>query len=128
MPTQKEELKRLLQRDREVTISVIGRKSGKTISRPVWFVLETDRLHLLPVQGSNTQWYRNLLCNRWIKISTKNAQAEFEGTPITDPNMVSTVVDQFRHKYGAGDVKKYYAKFDVAVLVDLAGESIDKKR
>jgi hypothetical protein len=26
------------------------------------------------------------------------------------------VVDKFRDKYGAGDVKKYYSKFDVAVL------------
>jgi hypothetical protein len=26
------------------------------------------------------------------------------------------VVDKFRAKYGAGDVKKYYSKFDVAVV------------
>jgi len=26
------------------------------------------------------------------------------------------VVEKFRDKYGAGDVKKYYSKFDVAVL------------
>jgi hypothetical protein len=27
------------------------------------------------------------------------------------------VVDKFREKYGAKDVKKYYSKFDVAVVV-----------
>jgi len=35
-------------------ISVIGRKSGKTISIPVWFVLEGAKLFLLPVRDSDT--------------------------------------------------------------------------
>jgi hypothetical protein len=29
------------------------------------------------------------------------------------------VIEKFREKYGAADVKKYYSKFDVAVLVDV---------
>jgi hypothetical protein len=29
------------------------------------------------------------------------------------------VVEKFRKKYGAGDVKKYYAKFDVAIVVHI---------
>jgi hypothetical protein len=32
---------------------------------------------------------------------------------------VSSVVENFRDKYAARDVKKYYSKFDVAVVVDL---------
>jgi hypothetical protein len=28
------------------------------------------------------------------------------------------VVEKFRAKYGAGDVKKYYSKFDVAVVAE----------
>jgi hypothetical protein len=33
---------------------------------------------------------------------------------------VRDVVEKFRAKYGAGNVKKYYSKFDVAVEVLLA--------
>jgi hypothetical protein len=33
------------------------------------------------------------------------------------------MVEKFREKYGAKDVKKYYSKFDVAVMVELAGTS-----
>jgi hypothetical protein len=29
------------------------------------------------------------------------------------------VIEKFREKYGAGDVKKYYSTFDVAVVVQL---------
>ena len=54
------ELKDRLARYRQIKLSVIGRKSGKTISIPVWFVLEDEKLYLLPVQGSDTQWYKNV--------------------------------------------------------------------
>jgi hypothetical protein len=53
---------------RQIKISVIGRKSGNTISIPVWFVLEGAKLYLLPVQGSDTQWYTNVLYSPWIRI------------------------------------------------------------
>jgi hypothetical protein len=62
------ELKARLSRYRQIKISVIGRTSGKTISIPVWFVLEDDKLYLLPVKGSDTQWYKNTLKNPSIRI------------------------------------------------------------
>jgi hypothetical protein len=122
VPTANEKLKTRLAKDRQIKISVIGRKSGKAISRPVWFVFEGDKLYLLPVKGSDTQWYQNLLRNRWIRISIRSAEGEFEGTPITDSGEVSSVVEKFRQKYGPSDVKKYYSKFDVAVVVDLTDD------
>jgi deazaflavin-dependent oxidoreductase (nitroreductase family) len=113
------ELKSRLTRYRQIKLSVIGRKSGKTISIPVWFVLEGEKLYLLPVQGSDTQWYRNVLKNPSIRIDARGAEAEFQAVPITDAKTVKSVIDKFREKYGAKDVKKYYSKFDVAVSVEL---------
>ena len=112
-------LKDHLSRSREITISVTGRKSGRTISIPVWFVLEDNKLYLLPVSGSDTQWYKNVLTNPSIRIKAGSAEAERKFVPITDPKEVASVVEKFRVKYGAGDVKKYYSKLDVAVLADL---------
>jgi deazaflavin-dependent oxidoreductase (nitroreductase family) len=119
MPARKDDLKDRLSRYREIKISVTGRKSGRTISIPVWFVLEDDKLYLVPVQGSDTQWYKNVLHNPAIRIDARGAEAEFQAVPITDAKRVSSVVEKFREKYGAKDVKKYYSKFDVAVLVQL---------
>ena len=34
--------------------------------------------------------------------------------PVTDAKAVKSVVEKFREKYGAKDVRKYYSKFDVA--------------
>ena len=109
-------LKDHLSRYREIKISVTGRKSGRTISIPVWFVFEDDKLYLLPVQGSDTQWYKNVLKNPSIRIDARGAEGEFNAVPITDAKQVSSVAEKFRAKYGASDVKKYYSKFDVAVV------------
>jgi hypothetical protein len=64
-------------RYRQIKISVIGRKSGKTISIPVWFVLEGEKLSLLPVRGSGMQWFKNLLQNPSIGIDARGVEAEF---------------------------------------------------
>jgi hypothetical protein len=114
-PIQNETLKARLARSREIHISVIGRKSGRTISIPVWFVSEGDNLYLLPVQGSDTQWYKNVLNKPLIGIKAGSTEDELKAIPITEAKQVSSVVEKFRSKYGAGDVKKYYSKFDVAV-------------
>jgi deazaflavin-dependent oxidoreductase (nitroreductase family) len=115
-PAKNDVLKDHLSRYREIKISVTGRKSGRTISIPVWFVFEDDKLYLLPVQGSDTQWYKNVLKNPSIRIDARGAEGEFNAVPITDAKQVSSVVEKFRTKYGASDVKKYYSNFDVAVV------------
>ncbi len=116
MPAPKDGLRDRLSRSSEINITVTGRKSGRAISNPIWFVFDNDKLYLLPVQGSDTQWYKNVLKNPSIGIDAGGAHGEFQAVPITDAAGVSSVVNKFREKYGAGDVKKYYAKFDVAVL------------
>ncbi|HEY6268736.1 MAG TPA: nitroreductase/quinone reductase family protein [Candidatus Acidoferrum sp.] len=119
MPGRDDALRDHLSRSREVNISVTGRKSGRAISIPVWFVLEDEALYLLPVQGSDTQWYKNVLKKPSIRIDAGGAVAELRVVPVTDATQVSSVVEKFRDKYGASDVKKYYSKFDVAVFVPM---------
>ena len=112
-------LKDRLSRYREIKLSVTGRKSGRTISIPVWFVLEDGTLYLLPVYGSDTEWYKNVLKKPSIRVDARGTEGGFRAVPITDAKRVSSVVEKFREKYGAGDVKKYYSKFDVAVLAQM---------
>ena len=119
MATRNDALKDRLSRSREINISVTGRKSGRAISIPVWFVLEEGKLYLLPVQGSDTQWYKNVLNNPMIRIEARGAEAEVKVVVVTDTTQVSSVVEKFRAKYGTVDVKKYYSKFDVAILAEM---------
>ena len=99
----------------EIDLTVKGRKSGQDISRPVWFVHEDDKLYLLPVQGSDTNWYRNVLKDPTVKISAHGQELNGKANTITDDNKVKEIIQKFRSKYGNSDVQKYYSKFDVGI-------------
>ncbi len=79
MAKRNDDLKDRLSRSSEITITVTGRKSGRTISNPVWFVAEDDKLYLLPVKGSDTQWYKNVLKNPSIRIDCGRRRGRTEG-------------------------------------------------
>src|ERR671920_2456620 len=101
----KAELHQRLNRASEIRLSVKGRKSGRDIPRPVWFVHEGNILYLLPVQGSDTSWYKNLLADSTLKISVNGGGEEIpsRGKSITDRNRVDNTVRKFKSKYGEGD-------------------------
>jgi hypothetical protein len=114
----KADLHQRLNRVSEIRLSVKGRKSGRDIPRPVWFVHESNNLYLLPVQGSDTNWYKNLLVEPTLKISVNGGEEiPAKGKPITDSSRVNDIFGKFDSKYGG--VKRYYPKVDVAVEVPL---------
>ena len=119
MTTHDSSLKNSLARHQEINLSVIGRKSGRTISIPVWFVAEDNTLYLLPVQGSDTQWYKNVQAKPSVRIGVGQTEVEVKVVLTTDAKQVASVVEKFRAKYGPSNVKKYYSKFDVAVVAQL---------
>ena len=105
MAEAKESLKDRISHLSEITISVTGRKSGQTISNPVWFVLEGETLYLLPVKGTDTQWYKNVLKNPLMHIRAGGAESEVKISPVADAKKVAAVVEKFRHKDGAGKAR-----------------------
>lgn len=108
-----------LDRSKELQIAVTGRKTGRERSTPVWFVREGKTLLLLPVTGSRSQWYKNVLKAKQMKISSGKLGLQLSAKPITDGKSVGSVADKFRKKYGIGDVKKYYSRLDAAIELTL---------
>jgi hypothetical protein len=113
-------IKEVLKSTDEIEITVTGRASGRKISNPVWFVQEGERFYLPPVRGSDSDWYKNVLKNPAITLAANEVTWTAQATPITDAGKVGYIVEKFRAKYGADEVKRYYSKFDVAVEVPLA--------
>jgi deazaflavin-dependent oxidoreductase (nitroreductase family) len=108
-----------LQASQEIGLTVTGRKSGREITNPVWFVQEGDRLYLLAVNGSDSDWFKNVLKDPTIRLAAGGSQVTARAKPITDPAAVGQVVGKFRARYGTGDVDRYYPKRNVAVEVPL---------
>ena len=72
---------------------------------------------MLPVQGSDTNWYKNSLVDPTLKISVNDLESPARSKPVTDSKSVDDIVKKFKSKYSEGEVKKYYSKFDAAVEV-----------
>jgi hypothetical protein len=115
-----EEFKKTLEASREIELTVTGRTSGREISMPVWFVSDGEKLYLVPVRGSDSDWYKNVLKTPMIQLAVEGAELNATVTAISDIAKVERVLDKFRGKYGARDVEAYYPKQDVVVEVPLA--------
>jgi deazaflavin-dependent oxidoreductase (nitroreductase family) len=105
----------------EINLTVTGRVTGRQISNPVWLVQEDNKIYLLPVTGSDSDWFKNVVATPEVRLTADGAALTATAVPITDPAQVQTVVEQFRAKYGVDQVAEYYPKTDVAVEVDLPG-------
>lgn len=104
----------------EIQIEVKGRVSGKTRRLPVWFTNDSHHVYLVPVQGSDSQWFKNVVKNPHITLTVGKLHKQMlagEARPIRDAERVAQIVEQFRTKYGVKDVARYYSKLDVAVEV-----------
>jgi hypothetical protein len=54
-----------------------------------------------------------------IWIDARGTEAELKAKPIADRDTVKSVIQKFKAKYRAREVKKYYSTFDAAVAIDV---------
>lgn len=104
----------------EITITTVGRRTGRAIALPVWFVLERGRVWLLPTRGTRNQWFRNLLANPTLVVRAGRYRRTFTARPLKNKAAARRVAARFRAKYGRDQVAEYYSRFDAAVEVRLA--------
>ena len=102
----------------EIEITVTGRTSGRSLSYPVWFSLDGDKLYLIPVRGSDTEWYKNVRKTPTLRLEARGKTLTATPRILTESARLDHVLELFRNKYGR-NVKSYYPKYDVAVEVPL---------
>ena len=74
---------------------------------------------LVPVTGTDTQWYKNVLKDPRVTITSGQQILKGKLRTITQKSQVDGVVALFEKKYGASDIKKYYPKPNVAASFSL---------
>ena len=107
-----------LQNASEITITVTGRSSGRPISLPIWFAVEGNTLYLIPLKGSDTEWYKNVRKTLTLRLEARGKTLTATARILTDSAQLDHVLELFRNKYGR-NVKSYYPKYDVVVEVPL---------
>jgi deazaflavin-dependent oxidoreductase (nitroreductase family) len=103
----------------QIDLTVTGRASKREITNPVWFVQERNKIYLVPVRGSDSDWFRNVLARPEVRLAAGGESITARAVPITDPAQVQAIVDKFRAEYGADQIADYYPRTDVAVEVGL---------
>ena len=116
-PAGREELLDRLKESREVKITVTGRKTKKRFSNPVWFVLDGERVVIVPTKGSDNNWFKNLVQTPQIELSAGGISAPFNASIVRDHKQVEKVIDKLRAKYRPMWSEAYYTKRDVYVEV-----------
>ena len=108
-----------LQGSNEIEITVTGRTSGRSLTYTVWFAVDDDTLYLIPVKGSDTEWYKNLRKTPTLRLEARGKTFTTSSARLlTDQAELDKILEKFRDKYGR-NVKSYYPKYDVAVEVPL---------
>src|SRR5437867_4062578 len=82
-----------LQGSNEIEITVTGRTSGRSLSYPVWFALEGEKLYLLPVRGSDTEWYKNLRKTPTIRLEARGKTFTTSARLLTDEAQIGKVFE-----------------------------------
>ena len=79
-----------------MNITVTGRKTKKRFSDPVWFVMDGDRVAIVPMNGSDNNWFKNLVRSPLIELSAGGISATFNASIVRGPNQVEKVIDKPR--------------------------------
>ena len=119
--TQKKAPKFDLAKSREVAegkLTVTTRRTKRELTFPVWFVAQGTTVHLLPVNGSATNWYKNILKNGSVRISVAGHSYAGMAQPTQDKEKVKQAIELFKDKYGDRNCKNFFGdRADTVVSV-----------
>jgi deazaflavin-dependent oxidoreductase (nitroreductase family) len=108
-----------LDQSNEVDLTVVGRRSGRESTRPVWFVRANATVQLVPVYGTDTGWYKNVMATSTVRLAAGGREVEAQAMPVTEAPRIAEIVDAFKAKYGSETFERLYPKPDAAVEVSL---------
>lgn len=92
----------------EILITFVGAKTGKKFTVTVWFARNGEKkLYLLPVGGTRSKWYTNVLKNPMLELEASGEHAILEARPTQDRRMIEEIMQKlewtpsFRDTFGS---------------------------
>ena len=88
-------------REREVTLTTYGRKTGKPSDVTIWIVTDGDRMFIRSGQGMVRQWPQNLLARGEGVLRLGNMEVKVKPRRVTDPAEARASSALYAKKYGS---------------------------
>lgn len=106
-----------LNKSGEVQITVAGRKSGEKHSTPVWFVSEGNNVEIVPIKGSQSDWFKNLEKDPQIELSVGRERISSKAKLVKDAEKTKKVIEKLKAKYKSEWSESYYSNRNAYVQV-----------
>jgi deazaflavin-dependent oxidoreductase (nitroreductase family) len=87
-------------REREVTLTTLGRKTGKPYPVTIWITTDGSRLFIRSGQGLRRQWPQNLLARGEGELHVGKNTVKVKPRLVTDPAEARAVSRLYTAKYG----------------------------
>ncbi len=87
-------------RQREVTFTTYGRKTGKPVSVTIWVAIDGRRIFMRSGAGLRRDWPQNLLARGEGLLTLAKKSIKVKPRLITDPDEARAVSQLYRDKYG----------------------------
>jgi deazaflavin-dependent oxidoreductase (nitroreductase family) len=88
-------------REREVTLTTYGRKSGKSYGVTIWLTTDGERLYIRSGQGLRRHWPQNLLARGEGVLRLEKTSLKVKPRLVTDPAEARATSTLYTRKYGS---------------------------
>src|SRR5205823_11122817 len=88
-------------KEREVTLTTVGRKSGKRRPVTIWISTDGERLYIRSGEGLTRDWPQNLLVRGEATLRLGGRSIEVKPRHLTDPEEARATSHLVRKKYGS---------------------------
>ena len=88
-------------REREVTLTTYGRKSGKEYRVTIWVVTDGEHLYIRSGQGLRRQWPQNLMARGEGVLKMGKVVVKVKPRLVTDPIEALASSRLYAQKYGS---------------------------
>lgn len=87
-------------RQREVTLTAYGRKTGKPIPVTIWISTDGEHLYVRSGRGMARDWPQNLMARGEAALELGGRKINVKPRHVTDPDEARAVSELVRKKYG----------------------------
>ncbi|HKW05881.1 MAG TPA: nitroreductase/quinone reductase family protein [Nitrososphaerales archaeon] len=107
---------------RDARLFVTRRKSNLERSISLWFVEREGVINLVPMHGTGSEWYQNVLSNSKVRLEIDHRSFTGNAKSITERHRVDSIINLFKDKYGERVFNNFYkGPLDCAVEVPIEG-------
>jgi hypothetical protein len=98
------------EKEPRLTISTIGRKTGRRHDVKIWFAVDKDRRLLIATHDTRRDWVRNALKNPSVEVTIGDVTRKMVIIPLETQADIQQINDLYAKKYLLGRIGRVFAR------------------